>query len=317
MRNVISLLCLLFLPLAAMGHSLDSMFISIAEEKNNAYRVVVTPSAKGDVDNIPSMIFPEICDVTSPLENFYHLTCSQSIVGQTIKVEYLYQQMDVNIVMNYQQLNGMSNIQEAQHTNSVVVETSNLSSSEYSLKGGFTHMMSGFEHVILVLLITVLFPQISQLVKVISVFTLSHLTSMFTGEYLVNIVSGNSAAFTIYMAIAILSYQLIKHGKEVRVPILMFALIGFYHGIAMYGAVDELQRQGLELIELAYFNLGIELAQLMIILGVVTIRAVSKKLSFVPREVQRNALLSYYCCGAFGMYGMTVYLISNVKNWFV
>ncbi|GAL16469.1 hypothetical protein JCM19233_7492 [Vibrio astriarenae] len=85
MRSVISFLCLLLVPFSALSHSLDSMFISIAEEPNNAYRVVVTPSSKGDVDNIPRMVFPESCTVTSPLENFYRLECSQSIVGEVLR----------------------------------------------------------------------------------------------------------------------------------------------------------------------------------------------------------------------------------------
>lgn len=81
--------------------------------------------------------------------------------------------------------------------------------------------------------------------------------------------------------------------------------------------MDELQQQGLELVELVYFNFGIELAQLLIILSVVALRVIHSKLSFVLEEVERNAQLGYYCCGAFGIFGLTVYLIENLQGWIV
>ncbi|MDR9829750.1 HupE/UreJ family protein, partial [Vibrio sp. FNV 38] len=180
MRHKITLtMVLLFCSFSVFSHSLDSMFVSISEFAPNEYRAVVTPSAKADTGNTPRLVFPNFCSDKSMLENFYTLSCEESLKNAEIEVDYFLADLSVNMVISFQDLSGKSTAIEVHQDNRFILSSDASSQQKFSLQTGFEHMLSGIEHVLMVILIVLLYPNLRQLIKVVSIFTISHLVAMW------------------------------------------------------------------------------------------------------------------------------------------
>ncbi|MGL6259479.1 HupE/UreJ family protein [Vibrio sp. WXL210] len=312
-RVFLSLVCLVSLwPGIVTAHTLDSMFISISEPEEHVYRVVVTPSSKGDNGNTPSLVFPAFCQNESLLPDYYLLSCTESLVGNEVAVEYVIQNLHVNIVVNYLNRHGQSSVIETKHADHFTLTEQAQTTEAFSFKTGFVHMLSGIEHVFLVLMIVLLYQTTVKLVKAVSLFTASHLLSMLVAPWLYGIISSDAASFAIYLSLVLMTYQSIQYQQKHRVPIYLFIVLGMFHGIAMYGAVAETQVAEHSAVELFYFNLGIETAQLSLLAVVLVIAKVARSFQFSLQDVEQNIQLAKYSIALLSCYWLTDHLFSRL-----
>lgn len=299
-------LALLMLSSLSHGHSLDAMFISITEQEGQLYRVVVTPSSKGRIENTPRLNFPAQCVNQSSIQHFYSFQCDESILGHEIGIDYAHKAMNVMLVISYQPLNGTIQWLEVEHQNHFVLEpTSSSNQAEFSFWVGVQHMLSGAEHLMLVVLIVLLFSNYSGLFRVVTLFTCAHLLAMLLGQSLLGWVSGNGAAFAIYLAIVLLAYQALTQKQAGLATYPLLFVLGLLHGLAMYAAIFELhgQYQGESSpLDLLYFNLGVEAAQLSVIVFMLVLAAIAKRFQFAKSELLRIRKYSLRAFAAAGIY---------------
>lgn len=136
---------------------------------------------------------------------------------------------------------------------------------------GFNHFLSGIDHVLFVFLLVVLVKKLKQLFITITAFTLAH--SLTLGASALGWIHVSSAPIEaiIVLSIVFLAWQAsfshqIKPNEQ-KTPWLIAFIFGLLHGFGFSTALTALDiEEGAILPALLWFNLGVELGQVLMIL---------------------------------------------------
>lgn len=160
---------------------------------------------------------------------------------------------------------------------------------------GFTHIIPlGFDHILFILCIFFLNTNIKQIVLQASMFTLAHSITLGLAAY--GIINPTPAIVEpiIALSILLLALENIYSTKVKPWRMLMVFLFGLVHGMGFAGALSELGMPRYAFTEaLVSFNIGVELGQLSIILGMyfLVAKVFSKKEWYRKRIVIPSSLI--------------------------
>ena len=175
---------------------------------------------------------------------------------------------------------------------STVIDLEKMSKSDtilLYLQTGFQHIIpSGLDHILFVLSLFLLSPQLKTILYQVTTFTIAHTITLGLSMYQIvkvpaNIVEPLIAISIIYVALEnIFTQQL----KKTRIGIIF--LFGLIHGMGFAGALSEIGLpQKAYFISLITFNIGIELGQITVIL--IAYSLVVKWVS--QKELYRNRIV--------------------------
>jgi hydrogenase/urease accessory protein HupE len=150
-------------------------------------------------------------------------------------------------------------------------------------KIGTIHILEGFDHLLFVLALLLIIPNLWMLVKTITAFTVSHSISLALATLGVITVPGPPTEAVIALSILLLAVEIVhRHeGRDtltIRLPWIVALSFGLVHGLGFAGALAEvgLPRQDIPL-ALLMFNVGVETGQLLFVGAVLAVIAVLKK----------------------------------------
>lgn len=137
------------------------------------------------------------------------------------------------------------------------------------IKLGIQHILSGPDHILFVISLLLVFVSIKDILKLVSVFTVAHSTTLIlagTGLLILNskIVEPMIAFSISYVAITSIFFKkFIGTGKSKIAAVFFF---GLFHGLGFAGFLKEIKiPHDRFLLSLLSFNIGIELGQLLIV----------------------------------------------------
>lgn len=139
--------------------------------------------------------------------------------------------------------------------------------AEYAVLG-FDHILSGTDHLLFVLALTLIVGANWQLVKTITAFTLAHSITLALSSLGVVRVSQVPVEAVIALSIVFLARELLlmrqgRPGSTARAPWIVAFVFGLLHGLGFAGALREIGLpQGDVPAALLAFNLGVEAGQL-------------------------------------------------------
>jgi len=177
---------------------------------------------------------------------------------------------------------------------------------------GVEHILAGYDHLLFVCGIVLMVRSSALLVKTITAFTISHSITLALAFLGVINVPSLPVEACIALSIVILAYEIIrmtkgKLGLTARYPWLVAGGFGLLHGLGFAGALSELGVAAEEVpIALLFFNVGVELGQLLFILCLNLVAFVAVKASVivgysaVRGEVMRTSFA--YCLGVIATY---------------
>ena len=157
------------------------------------------------------------------------------------------------------------------------------------LQTGFQHIIpAGLDHILFVLSLFLLSPQLKTILSQVTTFTIAHTITLGLSVYQIvkvpsNIVEPLISISIIYVALENIYTQQLK---KTRIGIIF--LFGLIHGMGFAGALSEIGLpQKAYFISLITFNIGIELGQITVILIAYTLVAkwVSQKQLYRSRIV--------------------------------
>ncbi|MCG8669164.1 MAG: HupE/UreJ family protein [Pseudomonadales bacterium] len=203
--------------------------------------------------------------------------------------EQIFSLLDANNP-RYRALKSISNWQSFQH---------------YLFKGAY-HFSAGYDHMLFVFgLLVLLRKRIRKLILSLTCFTVGHGISLgFASNGLVSlnglIVELFILATLIWMALEVLSTNQSSIISVKQHPYLLTSLFGLIHGLGFAGAFLEYsQSYQSTLVQLLAFNLGIEIAQLALILVVLSLYYLIVKLEFIYVSGEGiNGMFGYLIGGA-------------------
>lgn len=147
----------------------------------------------------------------------------------------------------------------------------------FYLQLGFTHVMDikAYDHVLflIVLVVSYSFKQWKNLLWLVSLFTLGHSLSLALSAYKIVSVNSDLVEFLIPLTIFLTAlkniFSGVKSNSNSKILLLFSFCFGWIHGLGFSSYFKMLIADSdTKLMELIEFSLGIELAQLVIVVGV-------------------------------------------------
>lgn len=175
---------------------------------------------------------------------------------------------------------------------------------------GARHVLGGADHLafLIGLLLVVSASRLSRLVATVTAFTVAHSVTLALAVFGVLVVPARPVEATIAASVVLVAYEALGDRETIsrRRPWLVAGIFGLVHGLGFAGA---LAQWGLPAgwvgRSLLWFNVGVELGQLAI---VVPIAVVIRRLGTRARVPSRIAA---YVCGAMGAW----WLVDRVYAW--
>ena len=159
---------------------------------------------------------------------------------------------------------------------------------------GFEHLVLGYDHIFFVLMLLYLVSKPRQIFWVVSSFTLAHSLTLALSALDVMIVAQRPIEAAIAASIVLLAYETLTDRQSLshRFPALVAFSFGLIHGLGFAGALSEIGLpEGSRLGALLLFNIGIEIGQIAIVVGVlIALRALPLRRLPLPTQTWLRSL---------------------------
>jgi hydrogenase/urease accessory protein HupE len=164
---------------------------------------------------------------------------------------------------------------------------------------GIEHILLGFDHLLFVFALLLIVSGWRKLVGTITAFTLAHSITLVAATMGYVAVPQAPVEAVIALSIVFLATEIIHNrrghpGLAKRSPWLVAFIFGLLHGFGFAGALAEIGLPELSIpLALLFFNVGVELGQLMFVAAVVGLAAVLRRLASSARLKQGEFAASY------------------------
>lgn len=288
--NKVVWLLLLVVP-SVFGHGIGMTSLSIKHQSTpNQMQYDVTHISVNLAGAAPArLVFPGHCKKISgdrlsqgaqKIKITYSMECESSLGGSWLEFDNQKNVMG-QFVFHFESDSGEKYQQTLTKPRQIMIpemgsgiesapETS--SDSLLYITSGVEHMLLGLDHVLFVLLITFLYGETRKIIAAVTGFALGHSLSLglSAGGWLqldMYVVEALIALSIVYLGAEVISKNYTKQVALRRFPFLVMALFGLFHGAGFASALGELEYTGWGLVmPLFYFNFGIELAQLFLVI---------------------------------------------------
>jgi hypothetical protein len=157
-------------------------------------------------------------------------------------------------------------------------------------KIGTIHILEGLDHLLFVLALILIVPNLWMLVKTITAFTLAHSITLALATLGVVNMPGPPTEAVIALSIVFLAVEII-HSREGRItlaersPWLVSLSFGLVHGLGFAGALSEVGLPESDIpLALLMFNVGVETGQLLFVGAVLLLRLFLQRVWTTPPE---------------------------------
>jgi len=189
----------------------------------------------------------------------------------------------------------------------VAAETTNLDVIKVYTSLGIEHILLGVDHLLFVFALLLIVIGWRRLVGTITAFTLAHSITLFAATLGWVHVPQAPVEAVIALSILFLATEIIHNrqgrpGMAKRFPWLVAFIFGLLHGFGFAGALAEigLPQQSIPL-ALLFFNVGVELGQLLFVAAVVSAGWVLRKL-ISEKILQGSEVAASYLIGSLSAY---------------
>ena len=319
----------LFFASESIAHEIRPCLLEINEPQTGFFDVTWKVPALGDRVLGLAPVFPECMKPVGPPSNhlapgaaiqyFSFKTDGQPIAGETIFVEGLSSlQIDVLVRINLSNGDQHAMILRPKSPSWVIPKRATKSAVAWSyLKMGVVHIFEGIDHLLFVLALVIIVPNLWMLLKTITAFTLAHSATLALATLgIVNVPSGPTEA-VIAMSIVFLAVEIVRsrQGKfslAARYPWIVAMTFGLVHGLGFAGALSAVGLPQHEIpLALLMFNVGVELGQIVFVFAILAIWGILQMIwNLLPRlePIRRWQLVPYLigCVAAYWTIERTV-----------
>lgn len=304
------------------AHEIRPALLEIEERQSGFFDVTWKVPALGDRVLGMAPVFPDCMKPVGPPSNhlspgavvqyFSFKTDGQPIAGETIFIAGLSAlQIDVLVRINLANGDHHSMILRPKSPSWVIPRRASKSAVAWSyLKMGVTHIFEGIDHLLFVLALVIIVPNLWMLLKTITAFTLAHSVTLALATLgLVHVPSGPTEA-VIALSIVFLAVEIVRSRRgefslAAKFPWLVAMTFGLVHGLGFAGALSEVGLPQHEIpLALLMFNVGVELGQIAFVFVILIVMALLRLVwAVAPRlePISRWQLVPYAigCVAAF------------------
>lgn len=278
-----ALVYLLFCTQQAWTHEVRPAFLEIQEIETEVYDILWKTPAQGNMRLDLNVVLPSGCEnigqirsvkINAAIEQKWRSQCIGGLEGKTIGIENLRASL-TDTILRYIPLNGTVKTIRILGSNPIAeipTKQSRWAIADTYTRFGIEHILSGIDHLLFIFCLILLLDFRKRLFWAITAFTLAHsITLALTALDLVRLpsvpVEALIALSIMYLAKEILHKRQGKTGTITRWPWIATFGFGLLHGFGFASALRDIGLpDGAISTALLFFNLGVELGQLVFVL---------------------------------------------------
>lgn len=274
----------------ALGHEVRPGYLALRQTDSVTYSVLWKVPAIGDRRLSIHPRFPGNCTpIAEPIKfeaaGSYNeratLKCAGGIVGSAIAIDGLSATMTDVIVRLSWADNAVQTVRLTASAPAFIVEAvpGQWEVAATYLKLGVEHILLGIDHLLFVLALLILVKGWRRLVGTITAFTIAHSITLAAASLGFVQVPGPPVEAVIALSIVFVAAEIIhrrrgRAGLTQRWPWVVAFIFGLLHGLGFAGALHEvgLPEHAIP-VALLFFNIGVEIGQLLFVACIVTLTA--------------------------------------------
>jgi hydrogenase/urease accessory protein HupE len=315
MRKLFTILLLLLLVSGtAIADEIRPAYLELTTTDGITYSVKWKVPMKGDMVLSLKPELPDACTERTPPSSMatggamitrWSISCTTGIDEGHIRIKGLENTMtDVLVrVVGKDGITQMVRLTPTETGFDVAAETTSLDVIRVYTGLGIEHILLGVDHLLFVFALLLIVNGWRRLVGTITAFTLAHSITLFAATLGWVHVAQAPVEAVIALSILFLATEIIhnrqgKPGIAKRFPWLVAFIFGLLHGFGFAGALAEigLPEQSIPL-ALLFFNVGVELGQLLFVVTVISAGWVLRKL-VAERVLQGSEVAASYLIGS-------------------
>ncbi len=281
MRRLVTVLLFLCLPVLACGDEIRPGYLQITESSPDIYSIVWKVPAKENKKLALKARLPKNCeDKTPPGAEFVNgayiqrwiAYCEGGLLEKNITIEGL-EATITDVLLRLELIGGSHSVVLTPTNNQyqVPAQASGLQVAGTYTWLGIEHILMGVDHLLFVFALLLIVKSFRRLIGTITAFTLAHSITLAGATLGFMHVPQQPVEAIIALSILFLAMEIV-HGKRghpgaaARWPWLVAFVFGLLHGFGFAGALAEvgLPEQAIP-VALVFFNVGVEIGQLLFI----------------------------------------------------
>jgi HupE / UreJ protein len=307
---------LVIVPGLVLAHEARPIVVTIAETLPGIFQYSLRVPPSVAADNQPVLIWPQLCSAAnstaeSGTATNALMTCVNGLSGQQLQLVYPLFNPALSAFFRLTSKDGnyiTAMLAPTEESWTVPQNMTTASVAGQYLQLGIAHIIGGFDHLLFVLGLLVIARTPKRILLTVTGFTLAHsLTLSLSALGFISIAVVPVEA-TIALSIVFLAHEISVQNKDSltwRYPLLIAFGFGLLHGLGFASALGEIGLvQNEILLSLLFFNLGVEVGQMLFIVSVVGLvflvsRLVTPRISINSATllVQRSNLMAAYVIG--------------------
>ncbi|WP_437912871.1 HupE/UreJ family protein [Sorangium sp. So ce302] len=307
-RSLPFLLALLLAPVPAAGHALNSALLSLTEVEGHDGRFAVRWEASSSAlqaDLATPAVFPAACKLDGAV-----LDCGHDGLVGTIELPWL-EGTETNVMVVVEWRNGSRLVRVLTGNDpSLLVYGIPASAGLGALRPimvdytwlGVEHILTGFDHLLFVIALTLLVSGGRKLLGAVTAFTVAHSLTLACAVFGWLTLPAPPVEAAIALSIVLICGECIRPTDSLtrRAPWAVTFAFGLLHGLGFASSLLDIGLPERHVpIALLFFNVGVEIGQLGVIALVVALRFLAARVPTQPATVRRGVV---YAMGAMAGY---------------
>lgn len=291
-----------FFVLLLLAHSVSAdeirpAFLELSQQDETSYKVLWKKPIQGEAQKVLKLapLFPEdsqlkgikqISQTANATLERYVIEDAEALIGKIIKITGL-EATSSDVLVRILYLDGTTEFIRVlpEKPSFILTHKSgfyNMASTYFLL--GVDHILEGFDHLLFVLALLLLVANIKTLIWTITAFTLAHTITLMLASLDMIHLSSRAVEATIALSIIFVAAEVVyaMRGREhltIKYPWLIAFGFGLIHGLGFAEALKEIGLPQNEIVpSLIFFNVGVEIGQLLFVSAVLLFAWIFKSL---------------------------------------
>jgi len=324
MRRVLEVFVFMLLAVAlpAKADEFRPAYLQLTQTSADSYDVLWKSPALDE--NTPLKVHPVFPDgvtersarrstfAAGTLRQRWQITVPGGLIGKSIAFPRMAESR-IDILVRLERLDGSVQLERILSSRPSFTAVASPGASEVARTYtviGIEHILFGFDHLLFVLALMMIVQSTRRLLATITAFTLAHSITLSLATLGVVHVPGPPVEAIIALSIVFVATEIIhqwqgREGLASRKPWVVAFAFGLLHGLGFAGALAEvgLPENSIPL-ALLFFNVGVEIGQVLFIGAVLAIYHAMSKLAAGRIDLARLAPIQAYAIGGVASYWM-------------
>lgn len=320
--RIMSLLMLMCFHISANADDSRPIYLEIAESNvSGTYRMQWRLPPNINQNNLPNILLPEICqrynNQLPALNGQARFHCEKNLSGQVIAMSFPVFRPANATLLKITFLSGEQHTllygPEERQWKIPHKETASKVAKDYTLLG-MHHIWAGNDHLLFLLCLLWIAGGLRRILITVTGFTLAHSATLaLSALHIINL-NVKVVEAVIALSIVFLAMEIVKNNKHSLTwcyPIAVSSSFGLIHGLGFAAVLAEIGLPQTELYTgLLFFNLGVEIGQVIFVLAVMALFHMVKRMAFLPVRIGQFKIGLGYLIGSVASFWIIERLVS-------